>query len=70
MRKVKGKVIPVPNYAKRHEDVWGRRGIAPQIITSLQDGSEWSASIPCHFTPGEPAPVLIGLSAAWAPKPG
>jgi hypothetical protein len=30
--------------------------IVPPFITSALDGGEWSASCPCHFTPGEAAP--------------
>jgi len=30
-RKVKGKVISVPNQVPRHEDVWENGGIAPRV---------------------------------------
>jgi hypothetical protein len=43
--------------------------MAPRILTSMLDGGEWSASRPCHLTPGDRATVLIGLQAGWAPEP-
>jgi hypothetical protein len=36
---------------------WGSGGIAPPFLTRALDGGEWSASRPCHFTPGERAPL-------------
>jgi hypothetical protein len=29
---IKGEVVPVPNLAPSHEDVWGSGGIAPRIL--------------------------------------
>jgi hypothetical protein len=37
-------------------------------LTSALDGGEWSASIPCRFTPGERAPYT-GQESRWAPEP-
>jgi hypothetical protein len=34
----------------------GGGGKAPSFLTSALDGSEWSASCPGRFTPGERAP--------------
>jgi hypothetical protein len=34
----------------------GSGGIAPPFLALAVDGSEWSASRPCRFTPGERAP--------------
>jgi hypothetical protein len=36
--------------------VWGSGGIALSFLTSALDGSEWWASRPNRFTPGERAP--------------
>jgi len=36
--KSKGKVIPVLNQARRHEDVWGSGGIVPRIFNL---GARW-----------------------------
>jgi hypothetical protein len=52
----KGKVIPVFNYAPRHEGIWGSGGIAQTLLTSGLDGGEWSASRSGHFSPGKKAP--------------
>jgi hypothetical protein len=47
---------------------YGGGGVAPPFLTSALDGSEWSASRPCRFTPGERAPgthwigCWVGLS--------
>jgi hypothetical protein len=51
------------NYVPCHEDVWGRWTIVPPL--SALDGGEWSASRPCHCTPGKepPVPHCIG---GWA----
>jgi len=38
LRKGKGKVIPLLNYAPLHEDVLGRGGIAPRILNL---GDRW-----------------------------
>jgi hypothetical protein len=55
--KGKGKVVPVLNWAPRHEDVLGSGGIAPRILwPPALDGGERSASRTSHFTPTERAP--------------
>jgi hypothetical protein len=41
------------NYALCHEDIRGRGAIAPPFLTSSLNGSEWSASRPSRFSPGE-----------------
>jgi hypothetical protein len=43
--------------------------VAPPLLSAL-DGGEWSASRPCHFTPGgkEP-PVRTGQEARWTSEP-
>jgi hypothetical protein len=52
LRFCKGKVVPVLNYAPRHEDVLGEvRYSSAQSLTSALDGGEWSASCPSRFTP-------------------
>jgi len=43
--KCKGRVVPVPHQAQRHEDAWG-------LTSALREG-EWSASRPGRFTPNE-----------------
>jgi hypothetical protein len=46
------------NYAPWNEDVWGRWGVDPQLLTSAVGGGEWSASCPGHFTPRKKAPGI------------
>jgi hypothetical protein len=43
--------------------MWGTGGIAPPLLSSAVDEGEWSASRPCHLTPGKIAPVThwIGI---------
>jgi hypothetical protein len=36
-----------------HEDLCVIGGTAASVLTLSLDGGEWSASGPCHFTPGE-----------------
>jgi hypothetical protein len=43
---LKRKVVPVLSSLRSG-------GIAPLFLTSALDGGEWSASRPCHFTPGK-----------------
>jgi hypothetical protein len=38
-----------------------RGGIAPSFLTSALDGSEWSASLPSHFTPRGKSPLTHGI---------
>jgi hypothetical protein len=52
-RAKKCKVVPVLNWALRHEDVRENGGIAPPFLTSTLEGDERSASRPGRFTPGE-----------------
>jgi hypothetical protein len=42
--------MPLKRYAIK---TWGSGSIAPSLLTSALDGGQWSASCPCHFTPGE-----------------
>jgi hypothetical protein len=44
------------NYAPRHQDSLVGGGSSTHSLTSALDGGEWSASRPCHFTPGEKSP--------------
>jgi hypothetical protein len=51
-----GKVVPVLNYAPRHEGVlWEWRYGSTHSLTSALDGGEWSASRPGRLTPRERA---------------
>jgi hypothetical protein len=73
--KVKGKVVK--HYAMK--TYGGSGGIALLFLTSALDGSEWSASSPGSFTPGEKGPVTnwiggwvssrVGLDAMKKRKP-
>jgi hypothetical protein len=56
IRKVKVSLYLI-NYASRHEDLRGSECITPQFLTSTLDGSEWSASRPGKFSPGERDPT-------------
>jgi hypothetical protein len=38
---------------------YGGGGIASPFLTSAQDGDEWSASRPRHFTPGKEPLVAV-----------
>jgi hypothetical protein len=48
----------------------GSGGIAPPFLTSALDGGEWSASRPCHFTPGERAPGTHCIGGWVGPRTG
>jgi hypothetical protein len=39
--------------------MWGSEGIAPTFLTSALDRGKWSASSPCHFTPGGKCPQYV-----------
>jgi hypothetical protein len=43
------------NSTPHHEDKRESGGTAPPFITQALDEGVWSASCPCHFTPGETA---------------
>jgi hypothetical protein len=60
-----------PNEIKKlcYEDIWVSGGIAPPILTSTLDESEWWASCLGRFTPGERDTVRIGEEVGWAPEP-
>jgi hypothetical protein len=49
--------------------VWCSGGIAPLFLDMKLDGSQWSVSRPCSFTPGKGPPVTTGQEAGWAPEP-
>jgi hypothetical protein len=49
------KSCPCDQFIKHHAMKWGSGGTAPSFLTSAQDGGEWSASRPCHFTSRETA---------------
>jgi hypothetical protein len=53
-----------------HEDTLGSRGIAPSFLTSALDGSEWSASRPCRFTPEEEASGTHWIGGSVGPRFG
>jgi hypothetical protein len=51
-----------------HEDVWGSGGVSSPFLTSILDGSEWSASRSGYFIPvpigyGRWVDLRIGLDA-------
>jgi hypothetical protein len=48
----------------------GSGGIAPQFLTSVLDGGEWSASHPCRFTPGERFPGTHWIGGWVGPRAG
>jgi hypothetical protein len=59
LSRCKGKVVPVLNYAPRHEDVLGEwRYNSTHSLTSAVDGDEWSASRLIHLTPRERTPSI------------
>jgi hypothetical protein len=43
------------HHAPRRKDIWRSPGIAPPFLSSAQEESERSASLPCRSTPGETA---------------
>jgi hypothetical protein len=49
---------------------WGSGGIAPRILTSAQDGGEWSASRPGRFTPWERALGTHRIGGWVGPRAG
>jgi len=64
----KSKVVPVP---KHHAmKTYGRVDVEPPaLLTSAQDGGEWSASHLATLHPGKEPPVAIGEGTGWAPEP-
>jgi hypothetical protein len=67
--KGKGKVIPVLNWAPRHEGVLGKwRYSSTHSLTSALDGGEWSASRPGRFTPRERAPGTDWIGGWVGPR--
>jgi hypothetical protein len=42
--------------------------MAPPFLISALDGSEWSASGPCSFTPGERAPDTHWIGGWLGPR--
>lgn len=46
----------------------GSRGIAPPLLTSALDGSEWSALCPCCSTPRERAPSILWIGGRVGPR--
>jgi hypothetical protein len=47
---------------------WGSGGIVPCILILALDGSEWSASLPDHFTPRERAPITNWIGGWMGPR--
>jgi hypothetical protein len=43
-----------------HEEIWRSGGVAPPFLILTLDVGKWSASRPCHSTPGE-----IAASSHW-----
>jgi hypothetical protein len=65
----KGKVVPV----LKHYTMKAYWGVEVQIhifLTSALAGGEWSASHPCHFTPGERAPGTHWIGSWVGPRTG
>jgi hypothetical protein len=56
------------NRAPRHEGVFGIGGLAPRILTSALDGSEWSASHTGRFIPKEKAPGTHWIGGWVGPR--
>jgi hypothetical protein len=68
-KKVKGKVVPVLNWAPCHEGVLGEwRYSSTHSLTSALDGSEWSALHPVRFTLKERAPGIHWIGAWVGPR--
>jgi hypothetical protein len=65
----KGKFVPMLNYARYDEIVWGSEFIALTFLTSALDGGEWSVLCPGRFIAGEKPPVFILQEAGWVPEP-
>jgi hypothetical protein len=63
----KVKVFPTLNELSiTDEDVWESGGIAPPFLTTAIDGTEWSASRPYCFNPGEtPLPPGTHWVGGW-----
>jgi hypothetical protein len=70
-QKVANKVVPMFNQLSIMP--WWRMGLVDvythACLTSAVFESEWSASRPGHFTPGERSPVPIWYEAGWATEP-
>jgi hypothetical protein len=48
----------------------GVGGVVPPFLTFALDGGEWSASLPCCFTPGERAPSTHWIGGWVGPRAG
>jgi hypothetical protein len=63
------KIVPVFNYLSTVIMIFGGSGgIAPLLLTSALDGSDWSDSRSGRFTPGKEPSVPI-VWAGWPPEP-
>jgi hypothetical protein len=64
-----GKAVPVLNYKsimlRRHV---GKRRCTPLFLTSTLDGGEWSASLPCRFSPKERHPAAHWIGGPVGPS--
>jgi len=58
--------VKVPS---RHEDVQGSGGIAPRILISALERSDWTDSRLDALSPGKEPPIPTGQEARWAPEP-
>jgi hypothetical protein len=65
-----GKCIHHAKQALCHENMWESGCIAPTFLASALEGGEWSASHPCHFTPGERAPSTHWIGGWVGPRFG
>jgi hypothetical protein len=62
--------MSLTNYELRHEGAWGSSCDPRFFFTSALAGGEWSASRPCHFTPGEETPAAHWIWGWVGPTAG
>jgi hypothetical protein len=64
-------IVPVLNYAPRHEDILGEwRYRSTHSLTLVLDGGEWSSSWAGRFTPRERAPGTHWIAGWVGPRTG
>jgi hypothetical protein len=62
-------VVPVLNWAPRHEPVLRNGGIAPLVyVTSALDGGAGQLHAPANLLPRK-EPLPVGCEVGWAPEP-
>jgi hypothetical protein len=63
-----GKVAFVYNWMPHHEDIWGNRGVTPEMLILALRWCKWWASCPGHFLPGEKTTGTLWVRDFMGPR--